>query len=351
VLNQVMEAEMTEFLQADTYERTDQRTGYRNGSRERDMTCRVGGLTLEVPRDRAGDFSTELFDRLQHNEQALVAALMEIVVNGVSTRRVKNITNELCGTDFAKSTVSDLCKDLDDTVDTWNNRELHRDYPFVLVDAMYIKVRRESGVQPTSLLIAVGVNEDGYREIIGLRVANSESKQSWLEMFRWLKDRGLDGVDLVVSDDHKGLRQAVYRCFQGRARWQRCQEHFKRNLKDKVSASVWSDFKPALDCVFKADSPLKPESSFRNWPTDSKAGPTTPFGRLKRDSRTQLRCWHCLRNTANASALPTSLSGLSRKRDAVRKSTVSSRTPLRPDAYSGLTSRRNTRNGRRATGI
>ena len=263
VLNQVMEAEMTEFLQADTYERTDQRRGYRNGSRERDMTCRVGDLTLEVPRDRAGDFSTELFDRLQRNEQALVATLMEIVVNGVSTRRVKNITNELCGTDFAKSTVSDLCKDLDDTVDTWNNRDLHKEYPFVLVDAMYIKVRRESGVQPTSLLMAVGVNEDGYREIIGLRVANSESKQSWLEMFRWLKDRGLDGVDLVVSDDHKGLRQAVYRCFQGGARWQRCQEHFKRNLKDKVSASVWSDFKPALDCVFKADSPTEAREQFQ----------------------------------------------------------------------------------------
>lgn len=143
VVNQVLEAEMADFLKADKYERTEERQGYRNGTRTRGMTCRVGSLDLEVPRDRAGEFSTELFERMQRNEQALVATLMEIVVNGVSTRRVKNITEELCGKEFAKSTVSDLCKELDETVDNWNNRELHKEYPFLLFDAMHIKVRRQ----------------------------------------------------------------------------------------------------------------------------------------------------------------------------------------------------------------
>ena len=228
------------------------------------MTTRVGELTLRVPRDRDGEFSTELFERFQRNERALVVTLMEIVTNGVSTRRVKNITDELCGRQFSKSTVSRLAQNIDELVDKWCNRPLDRHrYPVVLIDAMQIKVRRNGAVRPTSALIAVGINEEGMREILGVQIANSESEQSWQDYFDWLKDRGLTGVEVVVSDAHSGLVSALHRCFQG-ARWQRCQVHLKRNLKDKVPASCWEEFNEALDEVFKADDRAEARRAFND---------------------------------------------------------------------------------------
>jgi putative transposase len=161
---------------------------------------------LRVPRTRDGEFSTELFQRYQRSEQALVLALMEMVVNGVSTRKITQITEELCGTSFSKSTVSSLCKGLDPMIQDWNDRSLHEHvYPFVLVDAIYTKVREDGRVRSRAVLIATGVNEEGYREILGLQIGNSESESSWSEFFGWLKDRGLRGVDLIISDQHGGL--------------------------------------------------------------------------------------------------------------------------------------------------
>lgn len=151
VLNQVLKAEMTDHLGAGKHERTDERTGQRNGYYERDLVTRVGPLEWRVPRDRDGTFNTELFERYQRSEKALVLALMEMVVNGVSTRKVKSITEKLCGHEFKKSTVSDLSKDLNEQVEGWNERPLDgREFPFVLVDAMQIKVRRGGAVRPTS---------------------------------------------------------------------------------------------------------------------------------------------------------------------------------------------------------
>lgn len=252
VLSQVLQAELTEHLGAEPHERTPERRGRRNGHYVRQLTTRVGTLELEVPRDRAGRFQTELFERYQRSEQALVLTLMQMVVNGVSTRKVKRITRQLCGREFSRSTVSELAKGLDEQVETWNERPLDGSYPFVLVDAMQIKVRRQAAVRSTSVLIALGINAEGFREILGIRVADSESEAGWLETFRWLKRRGLDGVDVVVSDAHAGLVSALERCFQG-AIWQRCQVHFRRNVVDRAPKSCQDELHGGLNRILKAE--------------------------------------------------------------------------------------------------
>ena len=239
VLNQILVAQATELLQAEPHERTPLRQGYRNGQRERTLQTRVGTLTLSVPRLRGGEFSTELFERYQRSEQAFVVALMEMVLQGVSTRKVSAVTEELCGASFSKSTVSALCATsrqavtdrLDPILEAWRNRPLSGRYPFLLVDGFGVRVREEGQVRQRSALIAFGVNEGGYREVLGLQVGDSESEASWSELFLHLKERGLSGVDLVVSDQHQGLVNAAGRHFQG-AVWQRGQVHFVRNIMD-----------------------------------------------------------------------------------------------------------------------
>lgn len=252
VLNQVLNAQVTEQIQAEPYERTEERQAYRNGFRPRTMNTRVGTLELQVPRLRSGQFSTQLFERYQRSEQALVLALMEMVVNGVSTRKVQRITEELCGVDFSKSTVSELCKQLDPAVNAWNERPIKAGaYPFVLVDALQIKVRMDGRVEPHSCLLAIGVNREGFREILGLMIGDSESETSWSKFFERLKQRGLSGVDLVVSDHHKGLVKAVQRYFQG-VLWQRCQVHFMRNILDNCPKRHQDELKTRLRPMFDA---------------------------------------------------------------------------------------------------
>jgi putative transposase len=240
VLNQILKAQVSEQLAAEPYERTEERKGYRNGFYPHQLTTRVGTITLRVPRIRGGKFSTELFARYQRSEQALVLALMEMVVNGVSTRKVAKVTEELCGTEFSKSTVSDLCKQLDPIVSAWNTRPLRdKQYPFLIVDAMVLKVREEGRVRARGALMAIGINEEGYREVLGLMLGDSESEASWSEFFRWLKSRGLHGLDVVVSDHHAGLIRAIRQHFQG-VTWQRCQTHFLRNVLD-ATPKAWRE--------------------------------------------------------------------------------------------------------------
>jgi len=184
ILNQILQAQATEQIKAEPYERTEERQAYRNGYYPRNLVTRVGTLTLRVPRLRNGKLTTDIFRRYQRSEQALLLALMEMVVNGVSTRKIEEITYELCGTEFSKSTISELCKNLDPIITTWNSRPLReRSFPFVIVDAMVIKVREDGRVRQRGLLIAVGVNEEGYREVLGLMVGDSESEESWSEFF------------------------------------------------------------------------------------------------------------------------------------------------------------------------
>jgi len=255
VLNQILAAQATEQVKAEPYERTEERQDYRNGYYSRSLITRVGTLTLRVPRLRNGKFTTDLFNRYQRSEQALLLALMEMVVNGVSTRKIEEITYELCGTEFSKSTISELCKNLDPIITAWNSRPLReKSFPFVIVDAMVIRVREEGRVRQRSVLIAVGINEDGYREVLGLMIGDSESEDSWSEFFSWLKQRGLHGVDLVVSDHHSGLVQAICRHFQG-ATWQRCQTHFMRNIFDKTPKALQKELHAKLRAIFEAPDP------------------------------------------------------------------------------------------------
>lgn len=230
VVNQVLEAQMTEHLGADRYSHDKGRKGYRNGYRPRKLYTRVGTLTLRVPQTRDGSFSTEIFRRYQRSEQALLSSLMEMYLQGVSTRKVSKITEELCGVSFSKSTVSEVCIELDARIKAWKTRRFdNQRYPFIIVDALVTDVRRDHAVRSTGVLVAYGVNDKGYREVLGFVVADSETEAGWLELFKDLRTRGLKGVDLVVSDAHTGLVNALKAQFQG-ASWQRCQAHFIRNI-------------------------------------------------------------------------------------------------------------------------
>ncbi|WP_244865243.1 IS256 family transposase, partial [Xylanibacillus composti] len=255
VLNQVLQAQVSEQVEADRYERTENRQGYRNGSYPHQLHTRIGTITLSVPRIRGGKFTTELFARYQRSEQALILAMMEMVINGVSTRKVSQVTEELCGTEFSKSTVSDLCKRLDPIVTAWNNRPLGDSrYPFVLVDAMYLKVREDGRVRSRGVMLGIGVNTDGHREVLGIMLGDTESEESWTEFFSWLKTRGLRGVDLVVSDDHGGLVRSIRQQLQG-VTWQRCQTHFMRNVLDASPKSLKDEIHTHVRAILEAPNP------------------------------------------------------------------------------------------------
>jgi transposase-like protein len=253
VVQQILDAEMSEHIGAVPYERTTERKGHRNGHKPRTLRTRVGTLNLLVPQDREGTFSTRLFSRYQRNEKALVLALMEMYVEGVSTRKVKHVTEELCGTSFSKSLVSSLATRLDAELEAWRSRPLEAEgYPYLFVDARYEKVRVGSRIVSQGVLVVSGVREpDGLREILAVEVADTESEATYHELFRSLKSRGLKGVELVVSDDHEGLKSAVSRHFQGAAH-QRCQVHYMRNLLGMVGASKRKELGADLRAIFAA---------------------------------------------------------------------------------------------------
>ena len=251
VLNQILEAQVAEMLGAKRHERSEERDGYRNGYRSRTLYTRVGPVTLQVPQTRDGNFSTEIFRRYQRSEQAFVVALMEMVVQGVSTRKVSAITEELCGASFSKSTVSALCSELDARVRVFNERRLDSAYPFVLVDALYIKSREGDRVLSRAALVLSGIRADGYREILGIKIGDSESFATWDESFRWLRSRGLKGVVFVISDSHSGLIQAIAKNFQG-ASWQRCQVHLMRNLLGYSPPKIRSEVAALAKLIFQS---------------------------------------------------------------------------------------------------
>ena len=202
ILDEILKSEATEQIKAKAYERSDERTNSRNGYRVRQLTTRVGSLELHVPKLRHGNFSTQLFKRYQRSEQAFDLALMEMVIQGVSTRKVAEITKKLCGTTFSKSTVSALCNNLDDQVLDFNRRPLTQKYAFVYADAILFKVHRGHVVTSNSLLVAIGIDPSGRREVLGFDIGDSESKASWMDFFSELKQRGLTNVDMFVSDAH-----------------------------------------------------------------------------------------------------------------------------------------------------
>ncbi len=253
-LQGLLEAEMTAHVGAEPYERTETRTGHRNGYRPRTLHTRVGTLTLLVPQDREGTFSTVLFARYQRSEKALVLALMELYLEGVSTRKVQEITEVLCGTSFSKSLVSSLVGTLDGELTAWRTRRLDDvPYPYLSVDARYEDVRSNGRIVSQGVLIVAGVREDGKREILSVDVADTESEATYQECFRELKARGLQGVEVVTSDDHRGLVAAVKRHFQGTS-WQRCQVHCARGLLGLVGATKRAALGAGVRTVFAAQT-------------------------------------------------------------------------------------------------
>jgi len=194
---------------------------------------RVGKLELRVPQDRNGRFSTEIFERYQRSEKALVSALAEMYVKGVSTRKVKAITEKLCGHHFSAQTISRINKTLDADLKRFANRRLDEEYAYLILDARYEKVRENSVVRSRAVQVAIGISWDGRRSILGVELANRESLTSWKDFLIGLKKRGLHGVEYVVSDQHEGLRRAI-REILPEAAWQRCYVHFLRNSLDKL---------------------------------------------------------------------------------------------------------------------
>jgi putative transposase len=239
-MQEILEAEMTEALGAEPGERTEGRLGYRAGHYPRTLITRVGKLELRVPRDRDGRFSTELFERYARSEKALVSALAEMYVQGVSTRKVKAITEELCGHSFSASAISSVNKGLDESLHEFAHRHLDEPYPYLILDARYERVREGGVIRSQAVLVAIGINQDGYRQILGVELAGRESQTSWRDFLLALKERGLHGVEFVVSDDHQGLRRSVMEILP-EAAWQRCYVHFLRNALDHMPRKASDD--------------------------------------------------------------------------------------------------------------
>lgn len=264
VVQEVLEAEMSEALGAEKSERNPGRVGYRSGYYTRSLVTRVGKLELRVPQDRQGHFSTQLFERYQRSEKALVSALAEMYVQGVSTRKVRAVTEELCGHSFSASTISAVNKSLDESLERFAMRPLEESYPYLIVDARYEKVRVDGVIRSQAVQIAVGINEEGRRQILAVELANRESETSWKDFLVDLKRRGLRGVEFVVTDDHAGLKRAIAEVMP-EAAWQRCYVHFLRNALDHLPRKAVDDCLQELRWIYDRRDLLEAQKDLSQW--------------------------------------------------------------------------------------
>jgi putative transposase len=240
VIDEFLEAEMAQAVGAEKGERAEGRLSYRSGYYSRSLVTRVGKLELRVPQDRQGRFSTEIFERYQRSEKALVAALTQMYIQGVSTRKVTAISEELCGHSFSASAISEINKKLDAELGRFARRELESEYAYLIVDARYEKLRENGVIRSRAVLVAIGIDWEGRRQVLGVEMANRESDTSWKEFLLGLKRRGLRGVIFAVSDDHAGLKRAIREVLP-EAYWQRCYVHFLRNALDYLPRKIADD--------------------------------------------------------------------------------------------------------------
>jgi len=240
VVQAILEVEMAECLQAGKYERNQERLGYRSGYYRRGLITRVGTMVLRVPQDRSGRFSTQVFERYQRNEKALVAALAQMYVQGVSTRKVAAITAELCGQELSASSISAITARLDEQLEQFSRRSLEEAFRYVVLDARYERVREGGVIVSRAILMALGMDSEGRRQVLAVEYANRESQSSWREFLQQLQGRGLHGVQFVVSDDHPGLKAAIREVLPGVC-WQRCYVHFLRNALDYLPRKADDD--------------------------------------------------------------------------------------------------------------
>lgn len=264
IVQETLECEMSELLQAERHERNEGRQGYRSGYYNRKLICRVGTLELRVPQDRAGHFSTDIFERYQRSEKAFVDALCQMYVQGVSTRKVKKITEELCGHSFSASSISRINKKLDAQLEAFAKRPLDQDYPYLILDARYEKVREDGLIRSQAVLVALGIDWDGRRQVLAVETANRESKSSWSEFLSQLKQRGLRGVRLVISDSHEGIKHAVSRILP-EALWQRCYVHFLRNALDYLPRKADDDCLRELRWLYDRGNLEEARRDLRAW--------------------------------------------------------------------------------------
>ncbi|MGB0112690.1 MAG: IS256 family transposase [Ilumatobacteraceae bacterium] len=246
-MQQLIDAELTATIGAELHERTDTRTNQRNGARERTLSTPAGDIELRIPKLRVGSFFPSLLEPRRRVDQALWAVIMTAYVTGTSTRKVDDLVRALgCASGVSKSTVSRICKGIDDEVAVFRTRPLgHLAMPYVYLDATYIKARNNHRIVSRAVVVATAVTIDGNREVLGLDVGDSEDEVFWTAFLRTLRDRGLTGVRLVISDAHAGLKASIARVFAG-ATWQRCKVHLARNVlatvnhahKDMVAATV-----------------------------------------------------------------------------------------------------------------
>lgn len=255
LINEAMKVERTEFLRAKPYERTEERRGSANGFKAKTVSTRLGAMELRVPQVRdvedGESFYPNALERGTRSERALTAAIAEMYVNGVSTRKVKAITEKLCGLQVTSTQVSRATQLLDEELTAWRERPLGR-FPYVILDARYERVRHGGCVTSAAVLLAIGVSESGKRSVLGVSVSRSEAEVHWREFLQQLRSRGLHGVELVVSDDHAGLRQALKAEIVG-VRWQRCQFHYLRNAVAKLpKKSMHDEATQAMRSIFNA---------------------------------------------------------------------------------------------------
>lgn len=251
LLQQAMAAEVSSHVGAEAHQRTEERRGHRNGYKPRTLKTRVGELELEVPQVRACEpYHPSMFAKWQRSERALLAACAEMYFQGVSTRNVRQVLETMCDGEISSMTVSRVAAELDEKLLTFRHRRLDAmEYPYLHIDARYEKVRVEGRVVSQAVLVAVGFTAEGKREVLDWRVGDSESQETWGEMFRQLKDRGLAGLRLLTSDAHRGIVAAMRRHFQG-VSWQRCRVHFKRELLRKVSWKAYREVAQDMVVVF-----------------------------------------------------------------------------------------------------
>jgi putative transposase len=227
VLQRLMEFEAEGLVGAGRYERSDERATHRNGYRERDLETRLGTLELKIPKLRRGSYFPGFLEPRRMGEKALTAVIQEAYVQGISTRSVDELVKAMGMEGISKSQVSRLCGEIDERVQTFLHRPIEGDWPYLWLDATYVKARRDHHIVSVAVIVAVAVNTDGRREVLGMTIGNSEAEPFWTEFLRTLTRRGLRGVKLVVSDAHEGLKAAITKVLG--ATWQRCRVHFMRN--------------------------------------------------------------------------------------------------------------------------
>jgi transposase-like protein len=258
LLQEVLEEEMDAHLGAKRHERGEERRGQRNGYKPRTYKTRMGELSLAIPQARNVDpYHPSFFARFERSERALLVACAQMYFQGVSTRKVAQVLEAMAGFELSATTVSRVAQQLDEQIAVFKGRRLDEQaYPYLVVDARYEKVRRQGKVSSTALLVAAGIGADGRRHILSWAVGNSESEETWGEVFRDLKRRGLGGVELLVSDAHKGIQAAAKKHLQG-VMWQRCRVHFVRELLNKVSYKDYKALASDLKSIFaSADKAL-----------------------------------------------------------------------------------------------